>query len=131
MLDGDGLGTFWEHWHGNESRSHAWSATPVYDLSREVLGLYPTSPGYAEFRVEPHPCGLEWARGRYPTPRGDVNVSWHRTGPTIELTVDVPAGTSADVALPASPPRRIPPGRHTCERRRFLSPSSPPASAES
>lgn len=112
MLDNNSLGTFWEHWHGNESRSHAWSATPVYDLSREVLGVYPTSLGYATFRVEPHSCSLDWAHGRYPTPHGDISVSWRSTGSAIELDVDVPEGTAAEVALPDAPPRRLGPGRH-------------------
>ena len=45
----DGDGTLWEHWHGEESRCHAWSATPVYDLSTEVLGVKPLAPGYGAF----------------------------------------------------------------------------------
>ncbi len=115
MLDNDGLGTFWEHWHGNESRSHAWSSTPVYDLSREVLGVYPTSPAYATFRVEPHPCGLEWARGRYPTPSGDIKVSWRRSASSVGLELDVPDATTAEVALPGASPRLLGPGHHSID----------------
>jgi hypothetical protein len=113
MLDASGFGTFWEHWHGNESRSHAWSATPVYDLSREVLGVFPTSPGYVTFRVQPHPCGLDWARGRYPTPLGDIAVAWRRSGSSIEIDLGVPDGAAAEVVLPACPPRQYGPGHHS------------------
>jgi len=101
MLGAGGGGTFWEHWHGQESRCHAWSTTPVHDLSREVLGVSPAAPGYAAVRIEPHPCGLAWARGRYPTPRGEIEVSWRRDGGEFALDVTVPDGATAETVLPA------------------------------
>lgn len=100
MLDAGGTDTFWEHWHGEESRCHAWSATPVYDLSREVLGVRPLEPGFARFRVEPHLAGLAWAEGVYPSVRGDIAVSWRRDGASFTLDIDVPPDAAAEIALP-------------------------------
>ena len=62
-----GATTFWEHWHGRESQCHAWSATPTYDLSTEVLGVAPLEPGFRQFVVAPKPAGLGWARGVFPS----------------------------------------------------------------
>jgi len=42
-----------------------------------ILGVRPTSPGYATYVVDPIPVpGLTWAKGRVPTPRGFIEVSW-------------------------------------------------------
>jgi hypothetical protein len=101
MLNVDGTDTLWEHWHGRESRCHAWSATPTYELSREVLGVRPTSPGFATFRVEPSIAGLSWAEGRYPAPQGDVGVGWRADNGRFTLELDVPVGTVGEVVLPA------------------------------
>ncbi len=100
MLDADGTETLWEHWHGRESRCHAWSATPVYDLSREVVGVRPLAPGYASFSVEPYTAGLAWAEGRYPSPRGDIGVAWRIAEGRFVLELDVPPGSEARVVLP-------------------------------
>jgi hypothetical protein len=122
MLADEGTGALWEHWHGRESRCHAWSATPVYDLSREILGVRPAAPALATFRVEPQIAGLSWAEGRYPAPHGDIGVRWRVDGGTFRLELDVPAGTTAHVALPAryesdSKMRDLSAGHHFIEAR--------------
>jgi alpha-L-rhamnosidase len=99
-----GSTTFWEHWHGRDSQCHAWSATPTFDLSTEVLGVRPLAPGFALFAVEPHPAGLDWARGAFPSPAGDIAVAWEHGEGWFRLEVDVPPGCLARVAIP--PPAR-------------------------
>jgi alpha-L-rhamnosidase len=99
-----GSSTFWEHWHGEESQCHAWSATPTFDLSTEVLGVRPLAPGFARFAVEPHPAGLDWARGAFPSPAGDIAVAWKRGEDSFRLEAGVPPGCRARVAIP--PPAR-------------------------
>jgi len=100
MLDA-GSATVWEHWTGWASRCHAWSATPTYDLSTDVLGVRPLAPGFARFAVEPHPGGLAWARGVFPTPHGDISVSWERENGRFRLEVEAPEGTAGALRLPA------------------------------
>jgi len=95
-----GATTFWEHWHGRESQCHAWSATPTYDLSTEVLGVAPLEPGFRQFAVAPKPAGLGWTRGVLPSVRGDIAVSWQRQRRSFRLTVDMPPETTARVVLP-------------------------------
>lgn len=95
MLTDEG-GTFWESWQQTEatSRCHAFSATPVYDLSTYVLGLRPTAPGFASFEVRPWFGNLEWAEGSMPTPAGQISLAWRREFGAIELEVAVPEGLS-------------------------------------
>ena len=82
------------------STCHAWAATPTFDLSTEVLGIAPLTPGFARFRVAPHPAALTWADGVFPSPRGDIAVAWRQTTSHFELLVTVPDGAEADVILP-------------------------------
>jgi len=95
-----GATTFWEHWHGRDSQCHAWSATPTFDLSTEVLGVAPLESGFRPFVVAPKPAGLDWARGVYPSVKGDIAVSWERGPQSFRLTVDVPPETSARIVVP-------------------------------
>jgi hypothetical protein len=95
-----GATTFWEHWHGRDSQCHAWSATPTYDLSTEVLGVAPLEPGFRQFVVAPKPAGLDWARGVFPSVRGDIAVSWKRGPRLFRLEVDVPPETAARIVVP-------------------------------
>jgi len=95
--------TFWETWEvaGWDSRCHGYSATPSFDLSTDILGVAPISPAFARFRIAPHPAGLSWAEGVFPTPRGNIGVSWNmRSDGGFELNLDVPEGTEAEVLLP-------------------------------
>ncbi|MCX7028437.1 MAG: hypothetical protein NT061_13350 [Spirochaetes bacterium] len=92
----DGGGTFWESWQLTEatSRCHAFSATPVYDLSTYVLGLRPTAPGFASFEVHPWFGNLAWAEGSMPTPAGPISLAWRRESGAIALELIVPEGLS-------------------------------------
>lgn len=103
-----GESTFWERWQlgAITSRCHAWAATPTYDLSTEVLGVVPVSPGFRKFRVAPHPEDLEWARGTFPSPHGDIAVEWEWVDGHFELSVEIPKGTEAEVSLPDGAGRR-------------------------
>ncbi|MFC1735487.1 family 78 glycoside hydrolase catalytic domain [Candidatus Hydrogenedentota bacterium] len=111
MLDDEG-GTLWEEWQTEGSyrhwkwlprartRCHAWSTTPTYDLSREVLGIRPSRPGYAEFEIAPIPLDVEWARGVFPSVKGDISISWKLAANEFFLEVAVPEGCAAVVILP-------------------------------
>ena len=58
------------------SYDHGWSSGAAPALTNYVLGVQPTSPGFATFTVTPHPSGLTSAPGVVPTPHGPIRVSW-------------------------------------------------------
>lgn len=62
-------------------------------LSRYVLGVVPTKPGWTEFKFDPHPpkC-VTWAQGAVPTPKGLIQVEWKRDGDRIVEQLTVPDG---------------------------------------
>jgi hypothetical protein len=82
--------------------SHSWGGTPLYQLTTEVLGVRPTSPGFATFTVTPKPMELSWAKGVVPTPHGEIRVEWRKQGSQLTLVLTVPKGCQATVTLPGS-----------------------------
>jgi hypothetical protein len=111
MLAGSFPGTFWENVSPTgglqlgsyTSLSHGWAAAPTTYLTNDVLGVTPTSGGFATFRVLPHPnAGPQWAEGRVPTPHGDITAAWKRDGGAFELAVTAPQGTTAVAGVPAA-----------------------------
>ena len=106
-----GTSTWWEVPENSRSDCHAWSATPTSTLMQLVLGVRPVEPGFKRVEIRPFPGGLEWARGTVPTPRGDLLVSWkNRSG--LELEVEIPPGTEADVIFPNEKKQTLGAGRH-------------------
>ena len=103
MLDA-GATTWWEEWvqRPSSSESHAWSAAPTFDLSTDVLGVRPLKPGFSTFSVAPTPGTLSFAKGVFPTVRGDIRVDWSRGNDQFTLGVTSPATTTMEVMLPVN-----------------------------
>ncbi len=84
MLD-TGSTTWWEvsigedYGEGGGSLCHGWSAVPAWYEGAIILGVTPLEPGFKRFKVKPHMCDLAYAKGKVPTPHGDILVEWHRT----------------------------------------------------
>lgn len=93
-------GTLREMWDRGDY-SHGWQGTPLIQLSAGVLGVSSASPGCRRLAIHPLTCGLKWARGSVPTPRGKVKVAWARNRSKFKLNVTIPAGCRAEVILPA------------------------------
>ncbi len=96
-----GATTCWETfpgWLGRDritrSWCHAWGTGPLYVMSQYILGVRPLEPGFKKVLIEPHHCDLSWARGRVPTPYGEVEVSWDREENEYRLRVKLPMKVS-------------------------------------
>ncbi len=85
------------------SLAHGWAAMPTVALTTEVLGVQPTSGGFATYTAEPHPGTLTWAKGTVPTPHGAIGLSWRRNpAGQFRMTLDAPSGTTGQVLVPVS-----------------------------
>ncbi len=105
--------SFHEMWNSGDL-SHGWCSTPLVQMSQRILGVEPSSPGFKKMTIRPQVCDLTWAKGKVPTPHGDVEISWKWAGGKISLDVTIPDGTEAEVILPAKT-ERIPAGHHHFE----------------
>jgi hypothetical protein len=117
-----GATTLWESFAPTASLCHGFSATPVFQLSTEVLGVEPLAPGATRFRFAPQPADLSFARGVFPTAAGDVRIDWVRRANRIELALEVPPGARAELVDPAgftfgAGERERGPGKHRLELR--------------
>jgi hypothetical protein len=83
--------------------SHAWSATPTFQLSARVLGVEPLEPGFGVVRIAPRLGDLKWAKGTVPTCRGPIEVSWARRGNAIRGTLRGPPGMRVRIGAGADP----------------------------
>jgi alpha-L-rhamnosidase len=102
-------GTTWEHFHpprGDASRSHAWSAHPLYHLMQTVGGLTQTGPAWNRVTFRPVFHGTS-SRTEIPSPRGPIRAEWKKTRHKIALKLRLPAGVQAQVEIPGFAPMTV------------------------
>ncbi len=104
----------WEVWQpsdaNGDSMSHGWGSNALVEIQYWLLGVRPSSPGYATFIVSPPSSGPEWAEGTLPTPRGTVELGWRRPtkgGPATRLDLTVPPNATASVYLSGTHPSDV------------------------
>jgi len=99
----------WEAWDmkykPNQDWNHAWGAAPANLLPRFVLGAEALVPGWEQARVRPHTGSLAHAKGKIPTPRGPIVVSWENQN-RFQMHLNLPQGMTAKLELPAPPSSR-------------------------
>ncbi|WP_230474755.1 alpha-L-rhamnosidase [Dyella monticola] len=104
-----GATSLWEHWKLQaRSRDHYFLGTIDDWLFGDVAGLQPLAPGWQ--RIAIHPALTAWlnhAEADTVTPYGRVAVSWSRGADGLQLDIEVPVGSTADVRIPAAKPATI------------------------
>ncbi len=108
-----GATTIWERWDsllpddsvnpGEMTSFNHYALGAIADwLHRIVGGLGPSTQGYRQLDVQPHPGGgLTSARARHRTPYGVAECAWTIQDRQIEVAVVVPPNTTARVILPS------------------------------
>lgn len=76
------------------SECHAWGALILYELPSVILGVRPAASGYEKITVRPVPGYLQSARGQVITPKGMVDVEWHRENHKVYIKTETPEGRS-------------------------------------
>ena len=82
------------------SSIHGGGAGVAFLLSCQALGVQPLEPGFKRTRIEPRIGNLTWAKGVFPSVRGDIAVEWKRKGKTFELEVALPDGLDCELVVP-------------------------------
>lgn len=103
MID-QGAGATMEAWDtslkSNTSFSHPWASSPAFMLPRGMFGIQSVEAGYKVFSVKPQPGGLETAHVSVPTARGSIDSAFDAVDGRVDLGINVPRGTTANVTLP-------------------------------
>ena len=114
----EGATTFWEgydpswpkvHFHRNlqadwlrgyfVSLCHGWSCGATNWLTQYVLGVNPTSGGFATATIVPHLGTLQWVSGTVPTPRGNIMLRVKKMGSRESVRISLPEGIKATLGL--------------------------------
>ncbi|MFO7852603.1 MAG: alpha-L-rhamnosidase C-terminal domain-containing protein [Bacteroidota bacterium] len=83
--------------------SHAWGGSPLYFMSRNILGIKPGSPGYKEIEIHPFINeNIKWAKGRIPLTQGNrIGISWKRENELKYIyTLEIPDNYKAFMVIP-------------------------------
>lgn len=116
-----GATTIWERWNSvldngllsgvdMNSLNHYSFGAVVEFLYRDAAGLRPLAPGFAKAHIAPLPdARLGWLKAHYDCPYGRYRSEWRiEEDGMFTLTVEVPFGCRAVVALPYHPEQACP-----------------------
>lgn len=79
------------------SLCHGWASGPCPWLSRYVLGVQVTEPGFKKVKIQPHLCGLTFVKGTYPTPYGKIEAAHYRLDDgSVKSEIVLPAGVELE-----------------------------------
>ncbi len=110
-----GATTLWETWDGGKSLNHIMFGDISAWFYRTLAGIRPDpeQPGFRHIRLQPHFVeALKYVRAVHRSPRGAIDVAWRREGSTIEIDMEIPAGSTASLRHGALSPEMLPAGRH-------------------
>lgn len=81
--------------------NHAWTSYPGYLFLKYILGIQPTSGGFATFDIRPETSGPAFAEGAVPTVKGLITTRWEKDAQgRFTLSVAVPPNTRASIYIP-------------------------------
>lgn len=108
MVNDPERSTLYEGWSigpggfGGGTTNHAWSGGGLTIMSQYVCGIFPTTPGYEEYRICPQPAGIKQAETLVPTVKGNIQVSFTDDAREFALNVSSPDGMKAIICLPSA-----------------------------
>jgi len=100
-----GATTLWEQWNGSESRNHIMFGDISAWFYKALAGinLDPTAPAFKHIIIKPNLVGgLTSAEASYDSVRGRIVSDWKAKDGRFELTVIIPANTTATVCIPTA-----------------------------
>jgi alpha-L-rhamnosidase len=106
--------TLWEQWNGSESRNHIMYGDISAWFYKALAGINPDPaiPAFKHFTIKPNLVGgLTSAKATYDSVHGRIVSDWKSTNGRFDLTVTIPANTTATVYVPVADPASIKEGR--------------------
>ena len=109
-----GATTIWEHWNGIKEDGSLWfdwmnsfnhyAYGSIGDwLYRIAAGIDtdPVKTGYKQIHIDPKPgYGFDYVKAELETMYGLIRSSWQDKGDEMEISIEIPANTTARVVLP-------------------------------
>lgn len=96
-----GATTLWEQWNGDDSRNHIMFGDISAWFYKALGGIRNTGHGWRKFAIHPSFVdGLTSVSAHYDSINGRIASSWKIDRKMLELNIEVPANTRAEVYLP-------------------------------
>ncbi len=103
--------TLWEGWEytgargmtyksGNGTYNHAWSGGGLTILSQYIAGIQTLEPSFKRFKVEPNLGSLNRVKSLVPTTYGNIELEAVKGDKSLDITLSVPEGTTANISVP-------------------------------
>jgi alpha-L-rhamnosidase len=104
----NGATTLWERWEhatggGMNSHNHPMMGSVGAWFYRILAGIQANEggPGFSSFSIRPEIVpDLNWVRSTVRTVRGQVKLEWTRTDDGLDISVQVPYGSMANIVIP-------------------------------
>lgn len=100
----NGATTLWETWKYSDdmfSKNHPMFGSVGEWFYRSLLGINEGAPGFKKIVIKPQPAGdLHQAQGEFRSVYGTIGSAWRIDEKGLELTVDIPVNTRAEVWIP-------------------------------
>lgn len=105
-----GATSVWESWESFEeggtpkkiSFNHYAFGCVADWMFRNIGGISPIEAGFRRFRIQPVPdASLRFAKRRYRTEFGTIDVTWEKKNGEFVLECDVPCNTNAEIVMPS------------------------------
>ena len=109
MLEG-GRTTLSEFWDLRGSHNHVMMGSVDAWFYGTLAGIQPdeTQPGFQHIIIKPYiPDSLSFVQARVQTVRGQVSVGWRKQNGRLDLSVAIPANSTATVYVPAGSGRQV------------------------
>ena len=100
-----GATTLLEGWTMGASNNHTFLGDVNAWMMKSLAGINndPALPGFKHILIRPNVVGdLKWAKGRYDSIAGMIEIAWQRDDDTLRLSITIPANTTATVYLPTA-----------------------------
>jgi alpha-L-rhamnosidase len=121
--------------HGATALTESWAALPAVSNNHFMLGhlmewfysglagIRPADDAIAFNKIEIRPetvGNVTWAKANYQSPYGTISSSWEKEASKFELSVSIPANTTATICLPVSKTAMISSGNQNIKNRKDI-----------
>jgi hypothetical protein len=121
--------------HGATALTESWAALPAVSNNHFMLGhlmewfysglagIRPADDAIAFNKIEIRPevvGNATWAKANYQSPYGTISSSWKKEASKFELSVSIPANTTATICLPVSKTATITSGNQNIKNRKDM-----------
>src|SRR5207249_3485652 len=91
---------------GVRSLVHSGGVLAGFVISTRVLGVMPTAAGFTKCVIHPRLGDLQWAKGTFPAPQGNIEVECRKEGGKLILNTKIPKGVNAELVLGRDPQQK-------------------------